>query len=418
MPAAHPASATRPTRKSPVPPRAIHETLRAFAEFGQQTRVRHQRFPGHTLMVCENEFWTSKQRACHSLQEVSYRACFKPQLPGFFITRFCGAGDVVYDPFMGRGTTLIEARLLGRAALGNDANPLSKILAGPRLDPPSLPMVTERLGEIRLSHHGETDHDLLVFFHPRTLDELYGWRQYFLERKTSGKFDRTDAWIQMVASNRLTGHSPGFFSVYTLPPNQATSVKAQRKINEKRNQRPEWRDTKALILRKSRQLLKDPLPAGFGDPAWRIFCASADKTPMIAADSVGLVVTSPPFLDNVDYVGDNWLRAWFCGVEIGRGSIWQVRSIEDWVARMAGVFAELRRILRPGGLVAFEVGEVRKGTVELERQVLEAGLRAGLEPECLMINVQNFTKTANCWGVANNRMGTNSNRIVIFRKTA
>ncbi len=37
----------------------------------------------------------------------------------------------------------------------------------------------------------------------------------------------------MVAINRLTGHSPGFFSVYTLPPNQATSVQAQRKINGK-----------------------------------------------------------------------------------------------------------------------------------------------------------------------------------------
>jgi hypothetical protein len=42
----------------------------------------------------------------------------------------------------------------------------------------------------------------------------------------------------MVAINRLTGHSPGFFSVYTLPPNQAVSVQSQRKINEKRGRRP------------------------------------------------------------------------------------------------------------------------------------------------------------------------------------
>lgn len=33
----------------------------------------------------ENEFWTSKQRQSHSLHEISYRACFKPQLPNFLL---------------------------------------------------------------------------------------------------------------------------------------------------------------------------------------------------------------------------------------------------------------------------------------------------------------------------------------------
>jgi hypothetical protein len=43
-------------------------------------------------------------------------------------------------------------------------------------------------------------------------------------------------------------------------------------------------------------------------------------------------------------------------------------------------------------------------------------MAAGLEPLLVVINAQQFTKTANCWGVANNRKGTNSNRIVLFRK--
>ena len=42
----------------------------------------------------------------------------------------------------------------------------------------------------------------------------------------------------MVAINRLTGHSPGFFSVYTMPPNQAVSAVSQRKINAARGQMP------------------------------------------------------------------------------------------------------------------------------------------------------------------------------------
>ena len=40
-----------------------------------------------------------------------------------------------------------------------------------------------------------------------------------------------------------------------------------------------------------------------------------------------------------------------------------------------------------------------------------------LAVEGVMVNEQRFTKTANCWGVANNRKGTNTNRIVLMRKT-
>ena len=42
-----------------------------------------------------NEFWTSRQRAAHSLHEVSYRACFKPQLPRFFVDRLTEPGAVI-----------------------------------------------------------------------------------------------------------------------------------------------------------------------------------------------------------------------------------------------------------------------------------------------------------------------------------
>ena len=59
----------------------------------------------------------------------------------------------------------------------------------------------------------------------------------------------------MVATNRLTGHSPGFFSVYTLPPNQAVSIESQKRINQKRAQVPPERDIKAIILRKTKSLL-------------------------------------------------------------------------------------------------------------------------------------------------------------------
>jgi hypothetical protein len=224
----------------------------------------------------------------------------------------------------------------------------------------------------------------------------------------------------MVATNRLTGHSSGFFSVYTLPPNQAVSVDSQRKINEKRAQTPPLRDVKAIIMHKSRSLLRiikkseAVLLRRIAEKA-RLLTSSADHTPDIRDDTVHLVVTSPPFLDVVDYQRDNWLRCWFNGIDPGSVNIWHFHKPEDWQEKMTGVFKELKRVLVPGGCVAFEVGEVRGGKILLETLAVPAAIKAGLAPEMVIVNSQSFTKTSNCWGVENLKKGTNTNRIVLLR---
>ncbi len=368
-----------------------------------------------------NEFWTSKQRAAHSLHEVSYRACFKPQLPRFFIERLTRPGETVYDPFMGRGTTVLEAALLSRVPAGCDVNPLSRMLVGPRLAPPSLREITERLSDMDWSDGDDQREDLLTFYHPDTLREMTALRKYLIERASDGTLDPVDDWIRMVAVNRLTGHSTGFFSVYTLPPNQAVSVAAQKKINTDRNQTPPRREVPKLIIAKSRSLLQDH--SGAWESALRSVSRSARlitsqcaHTPELASGEVSLVVTSPPFLDVVDYAGDNWLRDWFCAIDASRVNITILKRVEQWRAAMAEVFLELARVLRPGGHIAFEVGEVRGGKVKLEEHVIPCGMAAGLSPMLVVINAQEFTKTAACWGVSNNSKGTNTNRIVVFRK--
>jgi hypothetical protein len=83
---------------------------------------------------------------------------------------------------------------------------------------------------------------------------------------------------------------------------------------------------------------------------------------------------------------------------------------------MTDVLRDLKRIVKPGGHIAFEVGEVRGGKVLLEENVVRCGVKAGLEPIVIMINDQEFTKTANAWGVDNSKKGTNTNRIVVFNK--
>jgi hypothetical protein len=393
-----------------------------FDQFGKETITDSLPVDGFTdVPVFTNEFWTSKQRAASSLHEVSYRACFKPQLPRFFIERLTRPGDVVYDPFMGRGTTLIEAALLGRIPFGCDVNPLSAIFVRSRLNPPSIPEVSARLKEIDFKTNDEWPEKLLAFYHPETLKEICALKRYLLGKQSQGDLDSIDYWIWMVATNRLTGHSPGFFSVYTLPPNQAVSLGSQVKINEKRGQTPPRRHVPDLILRKSEQLLSDIDEQLRGRVVTSardsmLLTHSSDDTPEIQSDSVALVVTSPPFLDIVNYEQDNWLRAWFCGIDISSLAIWQFKSLNDWEKGMAKVLSEVHRVLQPGGWVAFEVGEIRNGKLKLETSVLRVGTEVGLHPVLGLINDQVFTKTSNCWGVQNLKKGTNTNRIILFQK--
>ena len=83
---------------------------------------------------------------------------------------------------------------------------------------------------------------------------------------------------------------------------------------------------------------------------------------------------------------------------------------------MRQAFAEFARVVRKGGIVAFEVGEVRRGKVLLERHVARAIYGLPFEVLGVLVNQQEFTKTANCWGVSNNSHGTNTNRIVMAQR--
>lgn len=387
------------------------------------TKIEYVSLNGKKIPQYINEFWTSKQRQAKSIHEISYRACFKPQLPHFFIELLTKEKDVVYDPFNGRGTTIIEAALMRRNIIANDINPLSIILSKPRLFIPDIGELSKRLSSIKISKGVKPDIDLSMFYHPKTLSEIVSLRNYLIKRKKAHAEDELDMWIRMVATNRLTGHSRGFFSVYTLPPNQAVSQSSQIKINKSRKQKPVYRDTKEIMLTKSRDLIKNIVPEDISNlnavsNKALFLVKDARYTGEIRSNSVQLTVTSPPFLDIVQYADDNWLRCWFNDIDAASvsGKITMSKKLDDWCNIMSDVFKQLYRITKRNGFVAFEVGEVRNGKIRLDEYIAEIGMNAGFNCIGIMINRQIFTKTSNIWGIQNNKHGTNSNRIVIFKK--
>ncbi|MDZ7711203.1 MAG: hypothetical protein U5K36_14970 [Roseovarius sp.] len=256
---------------------------------------------------------------------------------------------------------------------------MSELLTRPRLRPITLQEVSSALQTVDWSKGEIEREDLLAFYHPETLKKLEALRLWIAQRAPlGGDADHVTDWIRMVAINRLSGHSPGFFSGRSMPPNQAVSIKAQLRINEKLGVSPPERDVAAVILKKSKSLLRDgSVPSQACD---NLQTGSAWDVPGIADASVDLTVTSPPFLDIVQYAADNWLRCWFAGIDPKTVAIDMHRTEEAWTAMVRRVLCEQARILRPGGYVAFEVGEVRGGKVLLERARLEGSRVPSLRP--------------------------------------
>ena len=67
----------------------------------------------------------------------SYSAKFPPQLAAWAIQQYTSPGETVLDPMLGSGTTLVEARRLGRNGLGVDIDPLARLISRAKSNPPA-----------------------------------------------------------------------------------------------------------------------------------------------------------------------------------------------------------------------------------------------------------------------------------------
>lgn len=388
------------------------------------TRVGTIQTPQGQIPQTFDEFWTAKQRQMHSLHyALSYRGSFKPELPDFFIRRFTRPGDVVADPFGGRGTTALQASLLGRKPISNDVNPLAERMTWPKLNPVNAEDVEERLNRIPFQKARDLskEEDLSMFYHPDTYRELLNLRDYLRTHR-----DPVDRFIEMVAVSRLHGHSTGFFSAYSFP--QISIPKAnQAKINKTRGVEPDYRELSSRILKKAKAILKDGEIETIRQQSKHAKVTVNDSRNLKdwKSNSVNLVVTSPPFLNQVDYLADNWIEMWFCGIERSplEGNLVQTGDLEEWMRFISDTLSEMHRVVVPGGTVAVEVGEVRYqgNLLNLDESVINLTQTKGynlgqFKVKEVFVQSQEFTKLANCFNVKNNVLGTNSNRIVLMEK--
>ncbi len=112
--------------------------------------------------------WSFPERGDWATHSPKYRGNFAPQIPRNVLLNYSDVGDVVLDPMVGSGTTLIECKLLGRNGIGIDINPNAVALTQKVLDFPSdIPSNQQvYVGDVRTLSSIDNDSIDLICTHP------------------------------------------------------------------------------------------------------------------------------------------------------------------------------------------------------------------------------------------------------------
>jgi site-specific DNA-methyltransferase (adenine-specific) len=337
--------------------------------------------------------WKDQQRLWgHAFHPMcSYLAMFPAALTHAFIARYSRPGDVVLDPFSGRGTTPLQACAEGRVGVGNDLNPMAHLLTAAKVDPPNRAELAARVSLLRVRWSAEAPrwsalaaeaiarpgpggfdvpaaggrsapaplpHEVALAFHPRTLAQVLFVREALLQD------DRADRFIAAALTGILHGRSQTYLS--DLMPNSfSMAPRYVRDYVARTGFRASERDLFACLDAKLKRLLRHDLPAVRGiallgdarDAGSRARRALRERS---LPDRARLVVTSPPYLRTVKYGYYNWLRLWFLGVDPDAvdALLDDAHQLDAYLVFMRQVLSDLRPALTDDAVVVLVIGDV------------------------------------------------------------
>lgn len=339
----------------------------------------------------------------HSMHTMcSYHGMFPAKVAHYFIQRYSKPGDLVVDPFSGRGTVPLQARVEGRRTIGNDLNPLGYVLSRAKANPPSWAAVTDLLDKLEAGYKSATEpepdesEDITMLFSHGTLKQLCYLRRY-LHRHALEKWSTEELMIAgslagiMHGAHRRDGSSQ-YLSI-SMPNTFSMSPSYVKKFIREKKLVPPDQDVFERIRDKLARLYLDSVegPAGktYKQDAAKLL---ADKT--IKPGSADLIVTSPPYLQVVNYGTANWIRLWLLGVdevgrEQGKGRLLINEALDhrhtyaSYKTFMQRILFGIEQSLKPNGVAAVVIGDVvepGKDRVPLAEQLWrEIGDQTGLE---------------------------------------
>ena len=269
-------------------------------------------------MLSEKVSLMQKRHPLHAI--CPYFAMFPESFVRENVDKFSKKGEWVFDPFCGRGTTILESLVLGRRAAGSDINPVAYCVSRAKAERPKLGIVHERISELE-NRYLCIDQGPLEALR-KSLPEFYGRAFYsstlrellFLRTSLSWSENKVDRFLAALVVGSLHGEmdrSQAYFSnqmprTICLKPAYSLRYWRTRKLF------PKKRDVFRMLKDKADFRLKGLPPYGTG------LVKKSDAREVSGRfasleGKVSLVVTSPPYLNVTSYEEDQWLRLWFLG---------------------------------------------------------------------------------------------------------
>jgi DNA methylase len=235
---------------------------------------------------------------------------FPPQVPHVFIRWLTQPGDVVYDPFAGRGTAPMEACRLGRLGVGSDANPFAYILTGAKVDPPDPAEAVAQLADLRRNcKPGDpacAPDDIRMLYHPRVLGQLL-WLRQTLDKETRADRFLMALLLGVMHANYRPGAPARGLSISMPNTFSMSPGYVHRYIREYQLLPPNIDVFDLLDAKLARMHL--PQAEATRGRAWQQ--DARDAIPRwLRENPAKLVFTSPPYLRVIKYGKYNWVRLW------------------------------------------------------------------------------------------------------------
>ncbi|MEM1655709.1 MAG: DNA methyltransferase [Nitrososphaerota archaeon] len=287
---------------------------------------------------------------------------FPPALAYYFIMKYSRFGDVVLDPFSGKGTAPLEACLNGRVGIGNDLSPEAYVLTKAKVRPVPYKRVLEwiRWAEARMNPSSyrlsEVSDDVKAFFSNYTLRQILAVRDLIDE---TGDEDLAN-FIRALMLGILHGPTRMHLSVRCSHSFSMAPGYVKRYVRENCVRKPR-RNVLRCLRMKAERVFRDGIPAVRGEA----YMEDARRLP-IEDESVDFVITSPPYFNMQTYAWDNWLRLWFLGYDyedVAR-RLFHTESVKKFKQFIKDVLEEIFRVLKWDRAAVIVLGRVKlKGMI-------------------------------------------------------
>jgi hypothetical protein len=333
--------------------------------------------------------WKNGASSAHPIHRMMARlGSFPPSLARYLILGYSRRGDIVLDPFCGKGTTLVEAIIEGRTAIGSDVAPDAVAVSRAKTSGISACAVERCLDELareleseRVGPQVEVPEQVRLFYHLDTLQQLLSVRRWLLER---ARGSRSAAFLLGCLLGILHGKSSRSLSLpcahaYAMAPAYVRRYAAAHRLV------PPRRDVLECLREKAASCVSvEGTPRGKA----YVYLSSAEKYSYdryrTVTGAVQLIVTSPPYLDAQTYAKDAWLRLWLLGWDYRaiRPRFIETESVREYRGRMSACLAQMLRALKVGGHAFLVAGDattrVRGQPVVVRTAEILAEIASGL----------------------------------------